>query len=59
MLSDTVGRRGPLPVARDVPEYSRTDNRKLIDLDIDLAAAILDGHRLLPRQPDGPSSTVL
>ena len=31
-------------------EHSRTDNRKLIDL----ATAIVDGHRLLPRQPDGP-----
>ena len=35
-------------------EHSRTDNRKLIDL----ATAIVDGHRLLPRQPDGPSSPV-
>jgi response regulator NasT len=35
-------------------EHSRTDNRKLIDL----ATAIVDGHRLLPRQPDGPSSAV-
>ena len=29
-------------------EYSRTDNRKLIDL----ATAVVDGHRLLPRDPD-------
>jgi AmiR/NasT family two-component response regulator len=29
-------------------ERSRADNRKLIDL----AAAVVDGHRLLPRQPD-------
>jgi response regulator NasT len=29
-------------------EHSRTDNRKLIDL----AAAIVDGHRMLPRDPD-------
>jgi response regulator NasT len=28
-------------------EYSRVDNRKLIDL----AAAIVDGHRMLPREP--------
>jgi AmiR/NasT family two-component response regulator len=30
-------------------EHSRTDNRKLIDL----AAAVVDGHRLLPKQPQG------
>jgi AmiR/NasT family two-component response regulator len=29
-------------------ERSQVDNRKLIDL----AAAVVDGHRLLPRQPD-------
>ncbi len=29
-------------------EHSRVDNRKLIDL----AAAIVDGHRMLPREPD-------
>jgi response regulator NasT len=29
-------------------ERSRIDNRKLIDL----AAAVVDGHRLLPKQPD-------
>ncbi len=29
-------------------EHSRADNRKLIDL----AAAIVDGHRMLPRDPD-------
>jgi AmiR/NasT family two-component response regulator len=28
-------------------ERSRTDNRKLIDL----ASAVVDGHRLLPRRP--------
>jgi response regulator NasT len=28
-------------------EHSRVDNRKLIDL----AAAIVDGHRMLPREP--------
>ena len=28
-------------------EQSRADNRKLVDL----AAAVVDGHRLLPRQP--------
>jgi AmiR/NasT family two-component response regulator len=31
-------------------ERSRTDNRKLIDL----AAAVVDGHRLLPRAPQTP-----
>jgi AmiR/NasT family two-component response regulator len=31
-------------------ERSRTDNRKLIDL----ATAVVDGHRLLPRQPAPP-----
>ena len=28
-------------------EHSRSDNRKLVDL----ATAVVDGHRLLPRQP--------
>ncbi len=32
-------------------EQSREANRKLIDL----AAAVVDGHRLLPRSPQGPS----
>jgi ANTAR domain len=32
-------------------ERSRSDNRKLIDL----AAAVVDGHRLLPKQPQAPS----
>jgi AmiR/NasT family two-component response regulator len=32
--------------------HSRTDNRKLIDL----ATAIVDGHRLLPRDPTSPPS---
>jgi response regulator NasT len=31
-------------------ERSRTDNRKLIDL----ATAVVDGHRLLPKQPARP-----
>jgi AmiR/NasT family two-component response regulator len=31
-------------------DRSRTDNRKLIDL----AAAVIDGHRLLPKQPQTP-----
>ena len=31
-------------------EQSRTDNRKLVDL----AAAVVDGHRLLPRDPQAP-----
>jgi AmiR/NasT family two-component response regulator len=34
-------------------ERARVDNRKLIDL----AAAVVDGHRLLPRQPTGPAQT--
>jgi hypothetical protein len=29
-------------------ERSRIDNRKLIDL----AASVVDGHRLLPKNPD-------
>jgi AmiR/NasT family two-component response regulator len=33
-------------------ERSRTDNRKLIDL----ATAVVDGHRLLPAAPGGPSA---
>jgi AmiR/NasT family two-component response regulator len=32
-------------------EHSRTDNRKLIDL----ATAIVDGHRLLPKHPHAPN----
>ena len=31
-------------------ERSRVDNRKLIDL----VAAVVDGHRLLPKQPQAP-----
>jgi AmiR/NasT family two-component response regulator len=31
-------------------ERSRSDNRELIDL----AAAVVDGHRLLPKQPAAP-----
>ena len=34
-------------------ERSRVDNRKLIDL----AAAVVDGHRLLPKQPQAPLSS--
>jgi AmiR/NasT family two-component response regulator len=34
-------------------ERSRADNRKLIDL----AAAVVDGHRLLPKQPQTPLQT--
>jgi AmiR/NasT family two-component response regulator len=34
-------------------ERSRIDNRKLIDL----ATAVVDGHRLLPKQPAGPVSS--
>jgi len=32
-------------------DESRTNNRKLLDL----AAAVVDGHRLLPKQPRSPS----
>ena len=32
-------------------DHSRTANRKLVDV----AAAVVDGHRLLPRQPQAPS----
>jgi AmiR/NasT family two-component response regulator len=32
-------------------EHSRIDNRKLIDL----ATAVVDGHRLLPKQPQTPA----
>ena len=31
-------------------EHSRTNNRKLVEL----AAAVVDGHRLLPKQPQTP-----
>ena len=34
-------------------ERSRADNRKLIDL----ATAVVDGHRLLPKQPQTPLQT--
>src|SRR5580704_14812952 len=34
-------------------ERSRTANRKLVDL----AAAVVDGHSLLPKQPQAPSGT--
>ena len=34
-------------------DHSRADNRKLIDL----AAAIVDGHRMLPREPDVTAAT--
>jgi AmiR/NasT family two-component response regulator len=34
-------------------DQSRVDNRKLIDL----ATAVVDGHRLLPREPQGPSQS--
>ena len=32
-------------------EHSRTANRKLVDV----ASAVVDGHRLLPKQPQAPS----
>ena len=32
-------------------EDARVNNRKLLDL----AAAVVDGHRLLPKQPQSPS----
>ena len=34
-------------------EQSRVANRKLIDL----AGAVVDGHRLLPKHPDGSAQT--
>jgi AmiR/NasT family two-component response regulator len=34
-------------------DHSRTENRKLIEL----AAAVIDGHRLLPKQPHTPLQT--
>jgi AmiR/NasT family two-component response regulator len=34
-------------------QQSRVDNRKLIDL----ATAVVDGHRLLPREPQAPSQS--
>ena len=32
-------------------EHSRTANRKLVDV----AGAVVDGHRLLPKQPPAPA----
>jgi response regulator NasT len=32
-------------------DHSRVDNRKLIDL----ASAVVDGHRMLPREPQAPT----
>jgi AmiR/NasT family two-component response regulator len=41
------------PTAFDMlREHSRSTNRKLVDV----ASAVVDGHRLLPRQPHAPSS---
>jgi len=34
-------------------ERSRVDNRKLIDL----ATAVVDGHLLLPREPQAPAQS--
>jgi AmiR/NasT family two-component response regulator len=34
-------------------DHSRTANRKLVDV----ATAVVDGHRLLPKQPEAPSQT--
>jgi AmiR/NasT family two-component response regulator len=34
-------------------EHSRVDNRKLVDL----ATAIVDGHRMLPREPKVPAES--
>jgi hypothetical protein len=43
-----IGRRaGSFEILRD---HSRGANRKLADV----AAAIVDGHRLLPKQPETP-----
>jgi AmiR/NasT family two-component response regulator len=45
MERHTIDERHAFEMLRD---RSRIDNRKLIDL----AAAVVDGHRLLPRRPD-------
>jgi response regulator NasT len=34
-------------------EHARSTNRKLVDV----ASAVVDGHRLLPKQPHSPAST--
>src|SRR5687767_8985532 len=34
-------------------EHARSSNRKLVDV----ASAVVDGHRLLPKQPHSPAST--
>jgi response regulator NasT len=40
------------PTAFDMMrEHSRSTNRKLVDV----ASAVVDGHRLLPKQPQAPS----
>ena len=53
-------RRDPAPAAVDEPvafemlrEHARTTNRKLVDV----ASAVVDGHRLLPKQPQSPAPT--
>jgi AmiR/NasT family two-component response regulator len=52
MERHTVDERRAFEMLR---ERSRVDNRKLIDL----AVAVVDGHRLLPRQPDAPPTPEL
>ncbi len=44
MERHAIGEETAFEMLRD---HSRTDNRKLIDL----AAAVVDGHRMLPREP--------
>jgi ANTAR domain len=34
-------------------EHAHSTNRKLVDV----ASAVVDGHRLLPKQPHSPAST--
>ena len=36
-----------------IREHARSTNRKLVDV----ASAVVDGHRLLPKQPHSPAST--
>ena len=48
MERHSIGEEGAFEMLR---EHSRVGNRKLIDL----ATAVVDGHRLLPRRPHAPA----
>jgi response regulator NasT len=48
MERHSIGEEGAFEMLR---EHSRVGNRKLIDL----ATAVVDGHRLLPRNPQAPT----